>query len=346
MVRWRVKEEGTASAVKPRIDKAKGIIYNVLILGRGALNGRKYTTEAMEDALAKRKYENLQVYIGPHKKSRFAKRSPKDHAGELRNIRLTDDGLRGDLLYNRASKGGRLVVEIAERFPNRFGLSHHADIAGYMEGDQKIITRILEVTVVDIVKDPATTEGVFEEVEIDGKRFREVATEDDNMDKGANAGVMPDVTEDDDADTGEGGWQQCLKDLVSEIHDDDSIDDAMKLKATKALLKLKGQLNGDDEDDSDEDADESAEDDDEADEEATVKPKKRKKATAMEAVDIVRLVQRAVAKVIKRKPTRPRKNKPRSSARNDAAEEATRRNTATAALPSKREDILAFYTED
>lgn len=148
-----------------RIDEKAGIIHDVLVLGRRAKNKRHYTAEAMRDAIRNRKYERIPVYIGPHKKSRFAKRSPNDHAGELRNTRLTQDGIRADLHYNRVSRGGKLLLEAAKRFPESFGLSHHADVAGYEEDGQKLITRIVEATVVDLVKDPATTQNVFESVE-------------------------------------------------------------------------------------------------------------------------------------------------------------------------------------
>lgn len=165
MTRWIVDESASDSI---RIDKAAGIIYDVLVVGMRKKGPRKYTEVAFEDAVKRRIYENLQVYIGPHKRSRFAKRSPNEHAGELQNVRRCSKGIMADLKYNRESSGGKLALEIAERFPKAFGLSHHGEVEGYEDDDgNKIVSRILEVNVADIVKDPATTESVFEEVDVE-----------------------------------------------------------------------------------------------------------------------------------------------------------------------------------
>lgn len=324
--RWEAAED-TESA--PRIDTAAGVIYNVLVLGKRSRNKRRYTEEAMEDAVRRRKYDFLQVYIGPHKKHRFAKRSPHDHAGELRNIRLAPDGIRGDLYYNRASRGGKLALEIAERFPKRFGLSHHADVAGYVEDGEKIITRILEATVADIIKDPATTDSVFEDVETPKakpkKAVRETATEDEELD----------ATEVDSDDVAGGGWQATLKSLIGEIHDDDDIDDDVKMKATKMVMKVKALLNGSDEDD---------EDDSDADTDADAP------APAEESVNVKRLINKKfdqLKRMIAAGPKRKPGVKPRSTARSGVTEDVTPQ-PKPAALPAlkKREEIIDAYSED
>lgn len=333
--RWSVSESaGTA----PRIDEKAGVIYNVLILGRKARNRRHYTDEAKEAAVTYGTYENLQVYIGPHKKKRIAKRSPNDHAGELRNTRLAPDGIRGDLHYNRASRGGKLALEIAKRFPKHFGLSHHADVAGYIgEDGEKYITRILEATVADIVKDPSTTDNVFEDVEAQnakkaGKQVRQDAKEEGEVESDGVDQV------DDDADADGGGWADSIKQLIGEIHDDDSIDDDVKMKATKMAMKLKKLLNGDDADD---DADEGGKND------------------ADEAVDVAKLVRREVKRAVGRAVQKPqpqpqaRKSsiKPRSSARSEEAaedvEQKPKPKQPAKPLPlKKREDIIAAYEDD
>jgi len=329
--RWAVTED---VATEPRIDEQAGVIYNVLVLGRGQKNDRKYTDEAMEEAVNSSKYEELQVYIGPHKKSRFAKRSPHDHAGELRNTRFAADGIRGDLHYNRASKGGKLVLEIAKRFPKRFGLSHHADVAGYVKDGVKVITRIVEATVADVVKDPATTESVFEDVEV-----RETAAEAEG-----DAAVV-------ETSSAEGrNWSSCMKDLIAAVHDDESLEDDLKLKATKVLMKLKKELNGDGGGDS-EDEDGDSEEDDTDDAEEAVDVKTLRKHVDSKFNKLAKLIKsRAAAPA----PAPRRKgNVPRSSARSEVTEDATpapkaKAAAAAAKLPvlKKREEIVDAYSED
>lgn len=307
----------TEGCEKPpvRVDREAGIIYDVLVLGRKARNGRRYTDEAMEEALSRKLYDELQVYIGPHKRKGNSKRSPNNHAGELRGLYKAADGIRArEFHVNRATRGGQLALEIADKFPKRFGLSHHADVAGYEdENGEKIVTRILEVHVADIVKDAATTDGVFEEVEQVGE-------------EGEDGALAPaDAPGDEDGST---GWKKAIKDLIAAIHDDDSIDDGDKMTATKAVMKVKKVLSGDSEDDDD-------------DEEET--------PTGEEEVDVKKLIKQqvklAIAKAVpKSKPTL----RPKSTARSSVTEDVTpkAKPAEKPKFPQKREDILAAYEDD
>lgn len=308
--------EDAAYAASTRVDRKNGVIYNALLLGTKARNKRRYTREAREDALQRGIYEGLQLYIGPHKKGRFAKRSPSNHAGELRNVRLLDNNeIRCDIHVNRVTHGGKLAMEIAERFPNRFGLSHHAWVDGYEEKGEKIVTCIAEVEVADLVKDPGTTDGVFEDTNM--------AKEDEEVVEDIDTTATPVDTEPEDDDTG-GGWLGCVKDLISEIHDDDDLTDDVKMKATKMAMKLKQLLSGDGGGD--------AEDDDDEEEEE-----------AEEEVDVKKLVADEVRKAL----AKPRKVKPRkSAARSEATEEVTPAKPKAPPVLKKREDILSAYSED
>ncbi len=307
--------------VKPaRVDRAAGVIYDVLVLGRKARNGRRYTDEAMEEALQRKLYDGLQVYIGPHKRKKDAKRSPMDHAGELRGLYKAADGIRArEFHVNRASRGGRVAMEIAERFPTKFGLSHHADVAGYEdENGEKIVTRILEVAVADIVKDAATTDGVFEEVDM--------ADETEVIEAGEEGEVVdtPGVDTTTGGDDMGAGWEGPMKDLIAAIHADDSIDDDVKLKATKAAMKVKAMLKGDDsEDDSEDDAEDGP--------------------SGEEEVDVKKLQARlkALEEASKRKPQRPK-----STARSTVVEDVQPGKKKDKAKPPRdRAGILAAYED-
>lgn len=325
MKRWRVAESYEAT---PRIDVKKGIIYNVLVLGMKSKNLRRYTVEAMEEALNAGLYENLQVYIGPHKKHRWAKRSPNNHAGELRNSRLTKDGIRADLYYNRTSRGGQLALEIAERFHKHFGLSHHALVDGYEENGEKIVTQILEVAVADIVKDPATTTNVFEDASSKPKKGKpvEVKEDDDSL-------PVTDATQTDDDEEDSGGWAATIKQLIGEIHDDDDIEDDVKMKATKMAMKLKALLNGDSSDSSDDNDDE---DDD--------KPKDSDESVKMEN----RLFNRLKKLVAPAKQQAGRRSTitPRSAARTTVTEDVTQTPKSKPAVLKTRQEVIDAYSED
>lgn len=215
-IRLRVTES-CRSHVTPRIDTEAGVIHDVLIVGLHGRNRRHYTRSALEEAA--RRYEGKPIYIA-HKKGRgtFVKRTAHEHGGELRDVYVAKDGLRAKVLYNRSSDAGKLVLEVAQRFPKQFGFSHHADVAGYQtETGEKIITEILEVHSVDLVKDPATTDSVFEEEEVTSG---------------------PSVAD-------------ALVALQTAIHSDSSMDDDTKLKNIKAVMKLKKQILGEGDGDGD-----------------------------------------------------------------------------------------------
>lgn len=318
---WKVTESCEESHI--RVDRDKGVIYNVLVLGRKARNGRRYTDEAMEEALQRKLYDRLQVYIGPHKRTKYAKRSPNNHAGELRNVYKAKDGLRAKEFHvNRESRGGRLAMEIAERFPNSFGLSHHADVAGYEEDGEKIITRILEVAVADIVKDAATTDGIFEEVHV--ANDNEIVEE-----EGLEEGEVAVETPADDTTGGDAGWKKAIKDLIAAIHDDDTVSDEDKMTATKAVMKVKKILGGGDEDDTDteDDGDDTP--------------------SGEEEVDVKKLLKRveALESVKKRPPQRP-KSAPRSEVVEDVNPRPKDKTKEKPKFPKTRQEILDAYGDD
>lgn len=230
-MKWFVAESYDS---EPRIDEAAGIIYDVLVVGRKAKNGRRYLAEAKEEAVKRGLYEHLQLYIGPHKRSRYAKRSPNEHAGELFNVRYANDEIRADLRYNQASEGGKLCLEIAKRFPKAFGLSHHGFVEGFVKNGEKIVDHILEVTMADIVKDPGTVDGVFEEVDVQPE-----ATPAPPEKKTVDEGIV---------------------DLQTCILSNKDLDDPTKEKAIKWLHKLKallGKKPTEEDDDEEEEAEEA-----------------------------------------------------------------------------------------
>ena len=114
---------------QPRIRPDDGVIEGVRILGRESKNGRTYSQKAMREAA--RFYDGCEVNIDhPGDKSRSSavmERGLAEGFGELRNISIRDDGVYGDLHYLNSHPMAPQVVERAERFPSKVGLSHNAE---------------------------------------------------------------------------------------------------------------------------------------------------------------------------------------------------------------------------
>jgi len=145
-----------------RVDRDKGILYGVKVLGLESQNGRRYTPEAVQRALSM--YEGLGVYTN-HPKNPGDVRDVRDRFGWFEGIRRdTDGGLRGN--FHLLDPGDPLSVKVmnaAEQKPDLYGFSHNAEGDGYRDADGTfIVEEITDVRSVDLVTEPATTGGLFE----------------------------------------------------------------------------------------------------------------------------------------------------------------------------------------
>lgn len=162
--------ETVMSPATHQVDAAEGIIRNVKVLGRVSANGRRYSDRAMEDGV--RLYEGIKVNIDhPPLEVPGQSRSYVDGFGDLRNLRFVkkssngsgqDDGVFGDLHFNRKHHLAEQLVEDAVRFPKNFGLSHNAkgNLTG-AEGNE-VVESLTVARSVDIVGRPATNKSIFE----------------------------------------------------------------------------------------------------------------------------------------------------------------------------------------
>lgn len=142
------------------VDRDKGIIHGVKVLGLKSLNGRRYTLEAIREAVSK--YEGLSVNVD-HPDKPTDQRSAYDRLAWLENVRVQEDGLYADLHILLTHDLAPKLLEAAEKNPRLFGLSHNARGSGEQLPDGTFeIRSIDEVISVDIVADPATTSGLYE----------------------------------------------------------------------------------------------------------------------------------------------------------------------------------------
>lgn len=164
--------EAVLGSARHEIDRAKGVIKHVKVLGKNSPNkhgrkdceGTEYSDAALNKSLGL--YEGRKAYID-HPKNRNAKaeRSMRDLAGTFRNCTLESDGVYADFHFPPTSANGILVADWAEHDPTAFGLSHNAVGTGRVKGKKQVIESIDHVRSVDIVCDPATTRGLFESKE-------------------------------------------------------------------------------------------------------------------------------------------------------------------------------------
>lgn len=145
-----------------RVDRDKGIIHDVKILGLESVNQRRYTEEAIK--AGRILYEGVPVYVN-HPDKPNDPRDVGEKFGRLMNVRVEKDGLYGDLEYLKSHPDAALITEAAERMPEQFGLSHNAKGDGQDQDGVFVVEQIVEVRSVDVVTEPATTDGLFESVQ-------------------------------------------------------------------------------------------------------------------------------------------------------------------------------------
>lgn len=146
-----------------RVDRDKGIIHGVKIIGVESRNGRRYRGPVLEAAV--NKYEGAKVNVSHPKGKITQPRDYTDRLGVLRNVEYrADDGNYGDLHVNPKHAVAEQLFWDAENNPTAVGLSHAAFVRFRKEAGLEVAEEITRVVSVDLVGDPATTAGLFEEV--------------------------------------------------------------------------------------------------------------------------------------------------------------------------------------
>lgn len=144
-----------------RVDRDNAVIPRVKILGTESRNKRVYPQEVMRAALPQ--YEGASVCIDHPAPDQIRKVRPTlAQWGWLENCTAEPDGVYGDLHYYKNHPSTDALLEIAERRPDKFGLSHNAECEWRQEGDKQVVESVLLVRSVDLVQRPATTSSLYE----------------------------------------------------------------------------------------------------------------------------------------------------------------------------------------
>jgi hypothetical protein len=156
----QITEYADSQGLRPRVDLEQGLIEGVKVLGLQSRNGRLYRKAAVEQAAAL--YEGVKVNVNHARSNPLAPRDYQDRLGCLRHVRPTESGLHGDLHFNPKHALAEQLAWDAQHAPQNVGLSHNVQARTSREGGQVIVEEILHVNSVDLVADPATTQGLFE----------------------------------------------------------------------------------------------------------------------------------------------------------------------------------------
>lgn len=239
-----------------RVDRERGVIGPVKVLGWKSANNRDYLPEGVNPAL----YEGRRVCVG-HVQGGVG-RSPFDTYGLLEGVSKNKSGVYAERLRLLNPKGDfeQRLLSAAESAPHLFGLSHTARGREKAGSGGKIIESVESVESVDLVTDPATVRGFYESrnqpvrtkirdliESLKGKRPGYVKA----LREMAEAGIMsPDAEMDApveaEAPEESGDHKQALMDALKALCDEaDSLDEGELMKKFKAILKLiKGDSGG------------------------------------------------------------------------------------------------------
>jgi len=146
-----------------RIDREAGVIFGVKIIGCESRNGRHYPNETLRHAISL--YENSKVNLD-HPGTPSQSRSYHDRFGMIRNVQLREnEGLYADFWFNPKHTIAEQLLWDAEHAPDNVGFSHNVEAVVKRQNTSAVVEKIVAVRSVDLVADPATTQGLFESEE-------------------------------------------------------------------------------------------------------------------------------------------------------------------------------------
>ena len=156
-----LREYVDSRGVKMRVDRRAGIIRGVKILGLESRNGRRYPAKTLLRAVEL--YDGAKVNVNHTNGSSASPRDYRDRIGAIRNVRLRpEDGLFADFHFNPKHALAEQLIWDAEHAAENVGFSHNVRARTARCGDHVEVEEITKVESVDLVADPATTQGLFE----------------------------------------------------------------------------------------------------------------------------------------------------------------------------------------
>lgn len=157
-----LQEYVDSRGVSLRVDRDAGVLRGVKLIGMESLNGRRYRPAALAGAVGL--YEGAKVNVNHPKDGPLAPRDYRDRLGVIRQVEhRPDEGLFGNLHFNPKHALAEQLAWDAEHNPRNVGFSHNVLARLSRDGEQTVVEAITHVQSVDLVADPAATQGLFEQ---------------------------------------------------------------------------------------------------------------------------------------------------------------------------------------
>jgi hypothetical protein len=162
-----IQEYAHSGGVTLRVDRAGAVLRGVKLIGLESQNGRRYRPEALAAAVGL--YEGAKVNVNHPHNGPLAPRDYRDRLGVVRQVEFrAAEGLFGNLHFNPKHALAEQLTWDAENNPRNVGFSHNVLARLAREGDVTVVEAITHVQSVDLVADPAATQGLFEQLSADG----------------------------------------------------------------------------------------------------------------------------------------------------------------------------------
>lgn len=156
---WIVDLREHVSELSSKVDRTSGVIHDVKVLGNVSKNNRTYSDRAKRDAC--QLLEGITVNFDHNRNAETPERKFMEGIGTLHGLHVMPDGVYAkELRVKKSHPNAEVLFESAERFPKSFGLSINA--GGVTNKAGTIVESIKQARSVDIVGNPATTNGLFE----------------------------------------------------------------------------------------------------------------------------------------------------------------------------------------
>ena len=144
------------------VDRDKGIIRNVALLGQESRNGRYYSDQAMDDYIGLVK-SNRKIFLN-HTNEPGKTRPVQEFLGVARSPRREGNRVFGDIEVIQTQRD--FVFALAEQFSSEVGLSIDARAKlipqGHTDGELDLVERMVALSSTDLVSDAASVQGLFE----------------------------------------------------------------------------------------------------------------------------------------------------------------------------------------
>lgn len=159
-----IQEFVDSRGVALRVDRERGVLRGVKLIGLMSRNGRRYRELALQQA--KSLYEEAKVNVNHPKDGPLSPRDYQDRMGVIRGVEFREgEGLFGDLHFNPKHPLAEQLAWDADHNPRNVGFSHNVLARLSRDGENTVVEEITRVQSVDLVADPAATLGLYEQTD-------------------------------------------------------------------------------------------------------------------------------------------------------------------------------------